>query len=234
MTKTIAMLVLGLLGLSLLVNTLYYFGKKTSSIDLPNMISIVSLAGNFIMILLMFVTIFISDKSLQESTRRTIKAFKEEISKQIESYQATSNEQINELKRAEKEQKRVSLITLRKEIELNHAFILSAIVSKKDYAEGNSFMLKTFKTAAYEQGMVTNYITDEDLINKILLFYSDMYTANELNKMVINTNIIPLTNKKETISSYNQLIIGLSEKNKDISSDIVNRLIEIEKELKNK
>lgn len=245
MLKTLFMIVLGLLGVTLFFNSLYYFGRKGGSVDFPNTISIINMAINFIMIALMLITIWINDKSLRENTEKHISALKDEVSKQIKSYQETSNNQIlaikessenqiNKVKEAEKERSRVCLLTLRKEIELNGSSILSIVKHRDGYLKGTHNIVTLFKTAAYEQGMVTNFIKDENLINEILVFYADMYAVNELIKMAINTSIIPLSGKGVVIGEFNKKIIEICDRNKEISDAIVAKLFKIEDELKNK
>jgi uncharacterized membrane protein len=243
MIKSVFMTILGLTGIVFLLIALAYWTEKKINIGLANVLSSANLNLLFtvVMILLMFFTIWANDKSLRESTDKTMKTLKEEVSRQIESYKNFSDGQIaaiktlteNQIKQAEiarREKGRIDILTLRKEIELNQRFILSNIKDKETHLKGITDIISHFQTAAYEQGMITSYLTDENLINDILILYADLCSANELIQMAINADILSLPNKQTTIAYYNKNIIDLCENNKDRCDKVIKKLLEAEKD----
>jgi len=206
------------------------------------MIQLITMGFSFLMIIIMIFTIWANSKSLQKNTDNTIQAFRTEVSKQIDSYRESSNKhilaikesteaEIREARNIEKEKSKVYLLTLRKEIELNRSFILSNIECKDDYSKGTHYIVSYFHVSAYEQGMVTKYLTDENLINEILLFYGDMNAANGFIKMAIDANLFPLSGKKQMMAGYNKKIIELCEKNKDRCNKIIDELLKVKEVL---
>ena len=239
LTKTAIFIIIAILVIIALLFSLTHWSDIQSVTNSLGIISNISLIFNFIVIILMLVTIIAGDKSLRLSTNKNIQALKEEVTRQIDCYQKTSSEQITaikesttneirEMKTIEKERKLISLLTVRKELEMNFSLMTRNIAGKDDFIKGNSLIADFFKVSAFNQGLITNFLTDENLIDKILLVYQDLNIANNFIKMAIDTNIIPLTNKANIISEYNKNIIRICENQKDNCYGIIEELIKIE------
>jgi len=215
---------------------LYFVFRKSTGLDTQVLISIVALVINIIMIALMLLAIAAN----KDSTDRTIKTLQSEVTRQIDSYQKSTSQHIktienstekyiNEMRKNEKEKARASLLTLRKELELNHCVMKGYTDNKETYVKGDNLMLDSFNIAAYDQGIITDYLTVEKLINDVLLLYKHWKAANRLMDMAINVNILPLSNKTKTIGKYNSIIIGICDESEENCKKIIEDVIKAEK-----
>lgn len=235
--KDLIIVVLVLAVVIVIITILSFFGlRKISGLNNQIVISIVTLIINFIMIALMLLAIAAN----KNSTDTTINALQNEVTRQIDSYQKSTAQHIktiknstekyiNEMRKNEKEKARASLLTLRKELELNRCVMKGYIDNKETYVKGDKLMVNSFNIAAYDQGIITDYLTVEKLINDILLLYKHWKAANRLMDMAINVNILPLSNKTKTIGKYNSIIIGICDKSEENCKEIIEDVIEAEK-----
>jgi len=147
------------------------------------------------------------------------------------------DEEINIIKDIEKEKQRIGILSLIKEVELNRDIILQKISKKNNLINAQEVTVDFFQLSAFDQGMVTNYLLDENLISDIFSLYHYFGIANNYMKMAMNIEEMPLNNeraldvKKEIIAKYNEKIIIICETFKDQCIQIIDKLNEFKQSL---
>ena len=191
--KTLGMIALTFIVMVLGFICLSFWLKKLTNIEFPNISPTVSIITNIVMIVIMLFTIVWNNRSLQESTNKTIDTFKKEVSKQIDSYKEASVSHISAIKKSTKEyidtvekfdfdSKRALLDSLSLECERNLGIIIENLNNKEEYTKDIEEIRKDknpptrpinqFCFEVYQANLNNATISDSELLKKILQAYS--------------------------------------------------------------
>lgn len=145
---------------------------------------------------------------------------------QIDKATVGNNDQIEEIKRIEREKQLIGIVTLRKELEENHAIMLGIIELKQ--SSGGAIMC-FLKVSAYEQGMATRCLTDENLINDIFDLYYDLNIINFYIKLSHEVGVRGKAGAQTEIDKLNKEMMKITKDNVKPCSKIIKQLKKIER-----